>query len=218
MAQGSRRSFPVPPAMAVTASVLLILIFVLLGICVARSSPFNRPAVFNFGDSNSDTGCLVSAGFETINPPYGHRFFGHPSGRYCDGRLIVDFLCNFPPCFRWFRSSLIFSPIFCSCFRRCLIDANVLKFNFVQWMRWICLIWMRIWIPLGCRIFGRGAIMQLQPLLFYQRLPFLLAPFRLGFRWTSSSISKLGFSSFEHPKVYEHYESSNNNNPLKTNR
>ncbi|XP_022150804.1 GDSL esterase/lipase At1g54790-like [Momordica charantia] len=94
MAQGSRRSFPVPPAMAVTASVLLILIFVLLGICVARSSPFNRPAVFNFGDSNSDTGCLVSAGFETINPPYGHRFFGHPSGRYCDGRLIVDFLLD----------------------------------------------------------------------------------------------------------------------------
>ncbi|XP_038877762.1 GDSL esterase/lipase At1g54790-like [Benincasa hispida] len=71
-----------------------ILTFFLLCLPIARSNPFSSPAVFNFGDSNSDTGCLVGAAIETINPPYGRRFFGHPSGRYCDGRLIVDFLLD----------------------------------------------------------------------------------------------------------------------------
>jgi hypothetical protein len=58
----------------------------------ASSPEFNYPAVFNFGDSNSDTGGRVAAGFESIAPPYGSTFFGSPSGRFCDGRLIIDFL------------------------------------------------------------------------------------------------------------------------------
>ncbi|KAI3873495.1 hypothetical protein MKW98_008147 [Papaver atlanticum] len=49
------------------------------------------PAVFNFGDSNSDTGGL-SAAFWAIGWPSGETFFGKPSGRSCDGRLIVDFM------------------------------------------------------------------------------------------------------------------------------
>jgi GDSL-like Lipase/Acylhydrolase len=53
---------------------------------------FNYPAVFNFGDSNSDTGGRVASGLESISPPYGVTFFGRPSGRFCDGRLIIDFL------------------------------------------------------------------------------------------------------------------------------
>ncbi|XP_022150806.1 GDSL esterase/lipase At1g54790-like isoform X2 [Momordica charantia] len=71
-----------------------ILAFFLLCLPISRSIHFSLPAVFNFGDSNSDTGCLVGAAFETIYPPYGHRFLGTPSGRYCDGRLIVDFLLD----------------------------------------------------------------------------------------------------------------------------
>ena len=59
---------------------------------VAASTDFNFPAVFNFGDSNSDTGGRVAAGFESIFPPYGSTFFGGPAGRFCDGRLITDFL------------------------------------------------------------------------------------------------------------------------------
>ena len=51
------------------------------------------PAIFNFGDSNSDTGS-VSAVFGRCPPPNGRTFFGKPSGRYSDGRLIVDFLGN----------------------------------------------------------------------------------------------------------------------------
>ncbi|KAK8933607.1 GDSL esterase/lipase [Platanthera zijinensis] len=51
------------------------------------------PAVFNFGDSNSDTGGL-SATFGPAPPPNGETFFGRPSGRYSDGRLIIDFIAE----------------------------------------------------------------------------------------------------------------------------
>jgi hypothetical protein len=71
---------------------LLVAVLLSLGGDVAASTDFRFPAVFNFGDSNSDTGGRVAAGFESILPPYGSTFFGTPSGRFCDGRLIVDFL------------------------------------------------------------------------------------------------------------------------------
>ncbi|EEC75320.1 hypothetical protein OsI_11693 [Oryza sativa Indica Group] len=53
--------------------------------------------MFSFGDSITDAGNLA-----TISPPdasfnrlpYGETFFGHPTGRFCDGRLIVDFLAD----------------------------------------------------------------------------------------------------------------------------
>ncbi|XP_022938608.1 GDSL esterase/lipase At3g27950-like [Cucurbita moschata] len=51
------------------------------------------PAVYNFGDSNSDTGG-ISAAFDAIQSPNGMTFFGHPSGRACDGRLIIDFMAE----------------------------------------------------------------------------------------------------------------------------
>ncbi|KAF3775518.1 GDSL esterase/lipase [Nymphaea thermarum] len=55
----------------------------------------NFPAIFNFGDSNSDTGNLVAAMGEKLVPPNGETFFKSPAGRFCDERLIVDFLyCN----------------------------------------------------------------------------------------------------------------------------
>lgn len=52
------------------------------------------PVVFNFGDSNSDTGGLVSELGKQLNPPYGNTHFGHPEGRFCDGRLVIDFFSN----------------------------------------------------------------------------------------------------------------------------
>ncbi|XP_050204869.1 GDSL esterase/lipase At3g26430-like [Mercurialis annua] len=51
------------------------------------------PAIFNFGDSNSDTGGF-SAAFGQAPPPNGQTFFHHPAGRYCDGRLIIDFIAE----------------------------------------------------------------------------------------------------------------------------
>ncbi|ERN13849.1 hypothetical protein AMTR_s00049p00230640 [Amborella trichopoda] len=49
------------------------------------------PAIFNFGDSNSDTGGL-SASFNEVSPPHGETFFSKPMGRMCDGRLLIDFI------------------------------------------------------------------------------------------------------------------------------
>ncbi|XP_073279777.1 GDSL esterase/lipase At1g54790-like [Primulina huaijiensis] len=71
------------------------LIFLLL-ICLpsAKSIDFNYPAVFNFGDSNSDTGGLVAGLGESLDPPNGQTYFKKPSGRFCDGRLIIDFLMD----------------------------------------------------------------------------------------------------------------------------
>jgi len=56
--------------------------------------PGARPVVFNFGDSNSDTGGMAAAKGWHITPPEGRAFFHHPTGRFCDGRLIIDFLCE----------------------------------------------------------------------------------------------------------------------------
>ncbi|XP_008230502.1 PREDICTED: GDSL esterase/lipase At5g14450-like isoform X1 [Prunus mume] len=51
------------------------------------------PAIYNFGDSNSDTGG-ISAAFEPIRAPYGEAFFHKPAGRDSDGRLIIDFIAE----------------------------------------------------------------------------------------------------------------------------
>ncbi|EEE54472.1 GDSL esterase/lipase LIP-4 [Oryza sativa Japonica Group] len=53
-----------------------------------------RPVVFNFGDSNSDTGGMAAAMGWRIRRPEGRAFFHHPTGRFCDGRLTIDFLCE----------------------------------------------------------------------------------------------------------------------------
>ncbi|ONI34767.1 hypothetical protein PRUPE_1G497600 [Prunus persica] len=50
------------------------------------------PAIFNFGDSNSDTGAYAS--FLPLPPPYGETYFHMPVGRFSDGRLIIDFLAG----------------------------------------------------------------------------------------------------------------------------
>ncbi|CAI8607629.1 unnamed protein product [Vicia faba] len=49
--------------------------------------------IFNFGDSNSDTGGFDSA-FPAQPGPYGMTYFKRPVGRSSDGRLIVDFLAE----------------------------------------------------------------------------------------------------------------------------
>lgn len=57
------------------------------------STQCHFPAVFNFGDSNSDTGAF-SAALGRIGAPNGNTFFGRPAGRYCDGRLVIDFFAE----------------------------------------------------------------------------------------------------------------------------
>ncbi|GMJ09354.1 hypothetical protein like AT5G14450 [Hibiscus trionum] len=59
----------------------------------AGSFSCSFPAIYNFGDSNSDTGGISAAIYEILSPN-GETFFGHPAGRACDGRLIIDFIAE----------------------------------------------------------------------------------------------------------------------------
>lgn len=51
------------------------------------------PAIYNFGDSNSDTGGIAAA-FYPMAAPCGESYFNRPFGRASDGRLIIDFIGN----------------------------------------------------------------------------------------------------------------------------
>ncbi|XP_078171836.1 GDSL esterase/lipase LIP-4-like [Carex rostrata] len=53
-----------------------------------------NPVVFNFGDSNSDTGGVVAGLGYRFPLPEGRVFFHRGTGRLCDGRLVIDFLCE----------------------------------------------------------------------------------------------------------------------------
>jgi hypothetical protein len=54
-----------------------------------------NPVIFNFGDSNSDSGGFAAGLGHDFGPPNGRTYFHHQSGRVCDGRLIIDFLCKY---------------------------------------------------------------------------------------------------------------------------
>ncbi|KAL5561628.1 hypothetical protein UlMin_031375 [Ulmus minor] len=80
--------------MAIKFYTLQSLALILSFLPLISSVNFSYPAVFNFGDSNSDTGGLVAGVAFPVGPPNGQTFFLKPSGRFCDGRLIVDFLMD----------------------------------------------------------------------------------------------------------------------------
>ncbi|CAA0842535.1 GDSL esterase/lipase [Striga hermonthica] len=75
----------------------LLVVFAVL-ISIVAMSPITEAkcdfrAIFNFGDSNSDTGGFWSA-FPAANPPNGMTYFKKPAGRASDGRLVIDFLAQ----------------------------------------------------------------------------------------------------------------------------
>lgn len=80
--------------------VLLLISFFTFGflenVAASNLSPHPYEAIFNFGDSLSDTGNFLASGalaFPVIGKlPYGETFFKHATGRCSDGRLIVDFI------------------------------------------------------------------------------------------------------------------------------
>lgn len=72
---------------------LLTVIIVMFSSCKADSK-CEFKAIFNFGDSNSDTGGFWAA-FPAQSGPWGMTYFKKPVGRASDGRLIIDFLGNF---------------------------------------------------------------------------------------------------------------------------
>jgi hypothetical protein len=67
-----------------------------LALSSVNNNGCNKPAVlFVFGDSNSDTGGLVSGLGFPVNLPNGRTFFHRSTGRLSDGRLVIDLLCKF---------------------------------------------------------------------------------------------------------------------------
>lgn len=64
-------------------------------------------AIFNFGDSNSDTGGFYAA-FPAESLPYGMTYFRKPVGRATDGRLMIDFLGTV---IFWFHSLFLVNSI-----------------------------------------------------------------------------------------------------------
>ncbi|CAL4902368.1 unnamed protein product [Urochloa decumbens] len=87
---------------------LMKLLFPLVFFLLARLSganfvgsvPRNITSMFTFGDSYIDTGNFVimakTVSFPVLNdkPPYGMTFFGRPTGRFSDGRVIIDFIAG----------------------------------------------------------------------------------------------------------------------------
>ncbi|KXG21541.1 GDSL esterase/lipase At5g45910-like [Sorghum bicolor] len=76
-----------------------LLLGLLLLLCVLRHGAAQRyNAIWSFGDSISDTGNLCVGGcpswLTTGQSPYGETFFGRPTGRCSDGRVIIDFLAE----------------------------------------------------------------------------------------------------------------------------
>uniref|UniRef100_A0A0E0JLT2 GDSL esterase/lipase n=1 Tax=Oryza punctata TaxID=4537 RepID=A0A0E0JLT2_ORYPU len=82
-----------PSAAATAPFVLLLCAVVLLNAHVVLCGCYKR--IFSFGDSIIDTGNFVyltgngPSQFKEL--PYGMTYFNRPSGRICDGRVLVDF-------------------------------------------------------------------------------------------------------------------------------
>ncbi|RZR79888.1 hypothetical protein BHM03_00005740 [Ensete ventricosum] len=77
-----------------TGLLLLLLLPLLPATLPVEAACGSGAVVFNFGDSNSDTGGLT-AGLGILLPQEeGRVFFRRSSGRLCDGRLVIDFLCE----------------------------------------------------------------------------------------------------------------------------
>ncbi|KAI3773218.1 hypothetical protein L6452_04423 [Arctium lappa] len=67
----------------------LLWLWMLFGISMST-----RPLLINFGDSNSDTGGVLAGAGLPIGLPHGITFFHRGTGRFGDGRLILDFFCE----------------------------------------------------------------------------------------------------------------------------
>ncbi|KAK4711082.1 hypothetical protein R3W88_005595 [Solanum pinnatisectum] len=57
-------------------------------------------SIISFGDSLADTGNKLHISLNKIPPshfslpPYGETFFHHPTGRFSNGRLVIDFIAE----------------------------------------------------------------------------------------------------------------------------
>ncbi|KAI3759454.1 hypothetical protein L6452_07293 [Arctium lappa] len=92
-----------PPSTTTTTTTVVATTFTAIFLLLTTSSatPASRPfkKIYAFGDSYTDTGNTASASgpnaFTYVsNLPYGRTFFHHPTNRYSDGRLVIDFVAE----------------------------------------------------------------------------------------------------------------------------
>lgn len=84
-----------PPLMKKLLSFFLSTLF--LTIVNSETKCRNFKSIISFGDSIADTGNLLGLSDPDDPPkvaflPYGETFFHHPTGRFSNGRLIIDFI------------------------------------------------------------------------------------------------------------------------------
>lgn len=85
---------------AVLAAVVVVVLAAAGGVAAAdekeAAARGKYYALFNFGDSLADAGNLIQNGtpeiLATARLPYGQTYFGKPTGRCSDGRLVIDHL------------------------------------------------------------------------------------------------------------------------------
>ncbi|RXH93734.1 hypothetical protein DVH24_014310 [Malus domestica] len=81
------------PKICVLNKILIVWMTVVATLSCLGHSKSEFEAIFNFENSNSDTGRFWAA-FLAQPGPYGMTYFKRPVGRATDGRLIVDFLAQ----------------------------------------------------------------------------------------------------------------------------
>ena len=74
--------------------ITILTIIYTLSNCVHAKGTQIKPLIINLGDSNSDTGGVLSGVGLPIGLPHGITFFHRGTGRLGDGRLIIDFFCK----------------------------------------------------------------------------------------------------------------------------
>ncbi|OMO59316.1 Lipase, GDSL [Corchorus capsularis] len=80
-------------ARVIISGILILLILNVDAVKVKDLPPCKFKAIYNFGDSNSDTGAISAAIFPR-QWPNGETFFHKPVGRLGDGRLMIDFIAD----------------------------------------------------------------------------------------------------------------------------
>ncbi|CAO2142489.1 unnamed protein product [Urochloa humidicola] len=69
--------------------IFLVLLILLLNVPVGLCGCYKR--IFSFGDSIIDTGNFANGKGSLMEFPYGMTYFHRPTGRICDGRVLIDF-------------------------------------------------------------------------------------------------------------------------------